>query len=92
MSYSSGSAINQQTIMFRYSHRFDEHSGIGQLAKAVNNGDYGSISHLKRSVQYQDLSHLVLSNPADKHLKHLVINAGVSLDGKLNTPRLWLLP
>lgn len=34
-----GSAINQQIIMLRHSHRFDEHSGIGQLARAVNQGD-----------------------------------------------------
>jgi exodeoxyribonuclease V alpha subunit len=34
-----GSAINQQTVMLRYSHRFGEHSGIGQLARAVNAGN-----------------------------------------------------
>lgn len=36
---SAGSDINQQTVMLRYSHRFNEQSGIGQLAKAVNLGD-----------------------------------------------------
>lgn len=80
----AGSALNQQTIMLRYSHRFDEHSGIGQLAKAVNNGDaIQALAILDDAVQYQDLSHLMLSHPADNHLKHLVAaNTGVLADGK----------
>ena len=79
-----GTALNQQTIMLRYSHRFDEHSGIGQLAKAVNIGDAAqAVAILKDSVQYQDLSHLVLSHPADKMLIRLVsANAGVAADGR----------
>ena len=80
----TGSAINQQTIMLRYSHRFDEHSGIGQLAKAVNNGNATqALTILNDTVQYQDLNHLMLSNPADKMLRHLVTaNTGVLADGK----------
>jgi exodeoxyribonuclease V alpha subunit len=80
---STGSAMNQQTIMLRYSHRFDEHSGIGQLAKAVNNGNATqALTILNDLAQYQDLSHLVLSNPADKILKHLVaVNTDISVDG-----------
>ncbi|MDI1230430.1 MAG: exodeoxyribonuclease V subunit alpha [Methylobacter sp.] len=80
----TGSALNQQTIMLRYSHRFDEHSGIGQLAKAVNNGNATqALAILNDPVQYQDLSHLVLNHPADKILKHLVTaNVGVSVDGR----------
>ena len=75
-----GSAMNQQTIMLRYSHRFDQYSGIGQLAKSVNNGNATQAQAiLNDPVKYQDLSHLVLSNPVDKQLKHLVMaNAGVS--------------
>lgn len=34
-----GSVLNQATVMLRKSHRFDERSGIGQLAAAVNRGD-----------------------------------------------------
>lgn len=34
-----GSVLNQATVMLRKSHRFDAHSGIGQLASAVNRGD-----------------------------------------------------
>ncbi len=33
------SAINQQTVMLKYSHRFNQDSGIGQLANFVNETD-----------------------------------------------------
>lgn len=37
--HGEGTALNQATVMLRKSHRFDAHSGIGQLAAAVNRGD-----------------------------------------------------
>ena len=52
-----GSAINQQTIMLRYSHRFGTDSGIGQLAKAVNAGDAMLAQKiLNNSDDYPDLT------------------------------------
>jgi len=72
-SAAAGSAINQQTVMLRYSHRFGEHSGIGQLAKAVNQGDVSSANDiLSDSDTYQDLKHLVISDVADRRLKQLI--------------------
>jgi exodeoxyribonuclease V alpha subunit len=51
-----GLAINQQTIMLRHSHRFDAHSGIGQLARAVNAGDkYQAQRVLNDNDTYTDL-------------------------------------
>ena len=81
-----GSEINQQTVMLRYSHRFGEHSGIGQLAKAVNQGDAEQAQAiLKDTARYQDLSRILLTHPADNHLKQLVLaNAGVADSGKPN--------
>jgi exodeoxyribonuclease V alpha subunit len=81
-----GSAINQQTVMLRYSHRFGEHSGIGQLAKAVNQGDAEQAQAiLKDTARYQDLGRILLTHPADNHLKQLVLaNAGVADNGKPN--------
>ena len=81
-----GSAINQQTVMLRYSHRFGEHSGIGQLAKAVNQGNAEQAQAiLKDTARYQDLSRILLTHPADNHLKQLVLaNAGVADNGKPN--------
>ena len=69
----TGSELNQQTIMLRYSHRFDQHSGIGQLAQAVNNGNAAlALTILSDTVKYQDLSHFILNHPADKILKQLI--------------------
>ncbi len=81
-----GSAINQQTVMLRYSHRFGEHSGIGQLAKAVNQGDAEQAQAiLKDTARYQDLRRILLTHPADNHLKQLVLaNAGVDDNRKPN--------
>jgi exodeoxyribonuclease V alpha subunit len=80
----TGSALNQQTIMLRYSHRFDEHSGIGQLARAVNNGNASqALAILSDPLKYPDLGHLLLSHPADRQLKQVVsANTGTSADGK----------
>jgi exodeoxyribonuclease V alpha subunit len=82
----AGSAINQQTVMLRYSHRFGEHSGIGQLAKAVNQGNFEQAQAVfKDSATYPDLKRIVLNHPADSHLKQLVAaNAGMSKNGKPN--------
>ena len=82
-----GSDINQQTVVLRYSYRFGEHSGIGQLAKAVNSGNSVQAQAILNDPEfYQDVSRIVLHDPADKRLKQLVsANAGVSDDGKPNT-------
>ncbi|OAI05752.1 exodeoxyribonuclease V subunit alpha [Methylomonas methanica] len=83
-----GSAINQQTIMLRHSHRFDEHSGIGQLAKAVNQGDaLQAQAILTDTERYPDLrpephaEYMALRqhpspDAANSLLRKLVINEG----------------
>jgi len=90
-----GTSINQQTVMLRHSHRFDEHSGIGQLARSVNAGN-GALAQsiLNDTARYPDLlpephdDYLRLrSNPqpdaADRLLKKLVaVNAGINAEGK----------
>jgi exodeoxyribonuclease V alpha subunit len=79
-----GSGINQQTVVLRYSYRFGEHTGIGQLAKAVNSGNAMQAQAILNNTEYyRDISRIVLNDPADKSLKQLVsANAGVSDDGK----------
>jgi exodeoxyribonuclease V alpha subunit len=68
-----GSAINQQTVMLRFSHRFGEHSGIGQLARAVNAGEaLKAQAILNDTATYQDLTRLLLEDPADSRLKQLI--------------------
>jgi exodeoxyribonuclease V alpha subunit len=39
-------ALDQQVAMLRHSHRFDDNSGIGRLARAVNAGDTRSANTL----------------------------------------------
>ncbi|MCX7099899.1 MAG: exodeoxyribonuclease V subunit alpha [Methylococcales bacterium] len=89
-----GTPINQQTIMLRHSHRFNEHSGIGQLAKHVNAGKVApALALLNASDRYPDLIpparadyFKLRENPnadaANSLLKKLVIhNAGTTTDG-----------
>ncbi len=41
-----GTALAQQTIMLRHSHRFAQDSSIGRWAKAVNSGDVATVEKL----------------------------------------------
>ena len=62
----TGSALNQQTVMLRYSHRFIEHSGIGQLAKAVNTSNPSQAQAILDDIErYADL----LPEPRSEYLK-----------------------
>ena len=81
-----GSDINQQTVVLRYSYRFGGHSGIGQLAKAVNLGNAAQAQVILNDTEdYRDICRIVLNDPADKSLKQLVsANAGVADNGKPN--------
>jgi exodeoxyribonuclease V alpha subunit len=83
----AGSAINQQTTMLRYSHRFGEHSGISQLAKAINERDVNQTQAILNDSTFHDIKRTVLNNPTDKNLKQLVlVNAGI-LEGDSTKPR-----
>ena len=67
-----GSPINQQTVMLQYSHRFGAFSGIGQLAKAVNNSDTDLAQNIFTDKQYSDLNRIVLNETHDFRLKQLI--------------------
>ncbi|MFN3714184.1 MAG: exodeoxyribonuclease V subunit alpha [Alcanivoracaceae bacterium] len=54
-----GIALAQQTVMLRHSHRFAADSGIGQLARAVNQDDSEALQRIWQSPP-QDVSRLVL--------------------------------
>lgn len=47
-------------VMLQKSHRFDDRSGIGQLAKAVNRGDSVGVDYLKKSlneaIEFRDIT------------------------------------
>jgi exodeoxyribonuclease V alpha subunit len=93
----TGSDLNQQTIMLRYSHRFNEHSGIGQLAKAVNAGHAAQAQRILNNTSYSDLlpaphaDYLKLRESpkplaASQLLKKLIsINTGTNDQGQANS-------
>lgn len=71
-----GSAINQQTVMLRHSHRFGAQSGIGQLARAVNAGDaVRTDAILADTKTYPDLERLALVDANDIKFRRLIVAA-----------------
>ena len=63
-----GSSINQQTAMLWHSYRFDKDSGIGNLAKAVNDGNVADACAIIDGTTYPDL----LKIQDDNQLRKLV--------------------
>ncbi|MEN9896733.1 MAG: hypothetical protein RLZZ66_382 [Pseudomonadota bacterium] len=50
-----GSSINQQTAMLWHSYRFNQNSGIGNLAKAVNDGNIADACAIIEGKTFPDL-------------------------------------
>ncbi|PCF94120.1 exodeoxyribonuclease V subunit alpha [Vreelandella nigrificans] len=82
-----GQPLDQAITMLRVSHRFNEHSGIGQLAQAINQPSHAQTDREKQQAVnavlrhgYPDLHHLTLSE--DTTLDKLVIHG--SADKFLN--------
>ncbi|AQU83125.1 MULTISPECIES: exodeoxyribonuclease V subunit alpha [unclassified Halomonas] len=82
-----GQPLDQAITMLRVSHRFNEHSGIGQLAQAINQPSHVQTEREKQQAVnavlrhgYPDLHHLTLND--DAALDKLVING--SADKFLN--------
>ncbi|MDK9686900.1 exodeoxyribonuclease V subunit alpha [Halomonas sp. LC1] len=75
----AGQPLDQAITMLRVSHRFNEHSGIGQLAKAINQPGHAQSEREKQQAisavlrhGYPDIHHLVMSD--DAALDKLVIH------------------
>ncbi len=68
----NGHALDQHIVMLQHSHRFDQNSGIGQLAAAVNAGDEQAIGHVL-SRQYADLMEHHLPSVNDAGLDAVVL-------------------
>ncbi|QPI63089.1 exodeoxyribonuclease V subunit alpha [Vreelandella venusta] len=82
-----GQPLDQAITMLRVSHRFNEHSGIGQLAQAINQPSHAQTDWEKQQAVnavlrhgYPDLHHLTLAE--DTALEKLVIHG--SADKFLN--------
>ncbi|WAM54611.1 exodeoxyribonuclease V subunit alpha [Vreelandella venusta] len=74
-----GQPLDQAITMLRVSHRFNEHSGIGQLAQAINQPSHAQTDREKQQAVdavlrhgYPDLHHLTLAE--DTALDKLVIH------------------
>ncbi|WP_447926504.1 exodeoxyribonuclease V subunit alpha [Vreelandella sp. EE27] len=79
----AGQPQDQAITMLRVSHRFDEQSGIGQLAKAINQPSHAASDaqkqqHVRNVLRhgYPDLHHLALTD--DAALDKLVIHGSPS--------------
>lgn len=79
----AGQPLDQAITMLRVSHRFNEHSGIGQLAKAINQPGHAQSEREKQQAVtgvlrhgYPDVHHLVMSD--DAALDKLVIHGSPS--------------
>lgn len=79
----AGQPLDQAITMLRVSHRFNEHSGIGQLAKAINQPSHSQSEREKQQAVtavlrhgYPDIHHLVMSD--DAALDKLVIHGSPS--------------
>lgn len=71
-----GGGLAQQIALLRVSHRFDENSGIGQLAQAVNAGEAEAVRAVwERQPPYPDIVQIPLRDPQDSRL------AGFAIDG-----------
>lgn len=69
----NGSELDQQIVVLRKSHRFDENSGIGALARSVNKGDGRHVNAVWNQ-QFSDISHLVLNSCDEPGFRRLVLD------------------
>jgi exodeoxyribonuclease V alpha subunit len=67
-----GSDLDQQIVVLRKSHRFDEKSGIGALARSVNQGDARQVNEVWER-GFPDISHLVINSCKDPGFRRLVL-------------------
>tara|TARA_R110000796_G_scaffold252526_1_gene387389 strand:+ start:10654 stop:12732 length:2079 start_codon:yes stop_codon:yes gene_type:complete len=65
--------LEQQTAMLRYSHRFGAHSGIGQLARAVNGGEASTARSLLQTGGFADIHRQGVSGVTDGAFESLVL-------------------
>ncbi|MBY6186598.1 exodeoxyribonuclease V subunit alpha [Marinobacter hydrocarbonoclasticus] len=71
-----GSAIEQQIVMLRKSHRFGADSGIGTLARTVNSGMAGEVKTLWS--RFGDITQLAPPTVQDSALKSLLLDGQVT--------------
>jgi len=68
-----GTSLDQRIVVLRKSHRFHENSGIGDLARAVNQGDEKQVSRVWEK-GYADVSRLVIRSCEEAGFRSLVLD------------------
>ncbi|HKJ98964.1 MAG TPA: exodeoxyribonuclease V subunit alpha, partial [Desulfotignum sp.] len=68
-----GTGLDQRIVVLRKSHRFHENSGIGALARAVNQGDDQQIVRIWEK-GYADMLHLMIQSCEDAGFRRLVLD------------------
>jgi exodeoxyribonuclease V alpha subunit len=68
-----GTGLDQRIVVLRKSHRFHENSGIGALARAVNQGNDKQVVRIWEK-GYADISHLVIHSCEDAGFRSLVLD------------------
>ncbi|UAW98056.1 exodeoxyribonuclease V subunit alpha [Halopseudomonas nanhaiensis] len=71
--------LEQQTAMLRHSHRFGQDSGIGELARAVNDCDAQGARALLRAGRFADIYFRQLRHATDPLFAALVTDEGKGL-------------
>lgn len=72
--------LAQQTVMLRYSRRFSNNSGIGQLAAHVNQGQVKQ-ARLLLNKQLPDIGYLSIKQPQDKVFEQFILTGQLTEDG-----------
>lgn len=75
-----GLPLDQAVAMLRTSHRFDENSGIGRLAQAINDGEL-KLAHRLLDVPPPDLACLLADSPQSTAFAALIVHGGVGPGG-----------
>jgi exodeoxyribonuclease V alpha subunit len=70
-----GGALAQRIVALRVSHRFNPKSGIGQLSRTVNAGDWAGAAQILAR-QPPDLARVLLAGDGDRTLERLALNGG----------------
>ncbi|ACN15742.1 RecD2 [Desulforapulum autotrophicum HRM2] len=76
-----GREIDQQIVVLRKSHRFGEHSGIGALAGAVNQGDKNGVAEVWRQ-GFSDIFQVRVPTCHDNRFHRLVLDGHSTTTGK----------
>ena len=68
-----GTALDQSIVMLRISHRFDQDSGIGQLAQAVNAGHSAQVRSILALHSCAQIQHLIITAQTMHALQAMIL-------------------